>query len=216
MVNPVGRTPLHYAYRPDMLPQLQTKPKEWVDLRLNVKDGLDRTPLMHMVVLNNITGIEFLCERGADVRVTDDHGRDVLFYATIFASADVVNRLLNAGLNPFREDKFGMSPYQLATLCSFKTICNAFIESREHSLARERERRSPVPARVNIVQQTLPTNPFFVDNAQKLAMINSMYSAIQRSELPQENEELQFALEAFQLKEGARPKDVSRRKPRRK
>jgi hypothetical protein len=97
MINCFRQLPTHYVHYEEMRVKLRKMPQDIVCLWVNSFDEARRTPLMCMAALDNLEGVSFLLEHGADVAIVDYENRSALFYGALFSSIPVLKRLLEAG-----------------------------------------------------------------------------------------------------------------------
>ena len=71
--------------------------------------------LFDAVKNNNIKEVKMLLDKGADPNAYDDDSDNVLINATLFASADCMNLLLQNKANPNLKNKYGEMPLMLCT-----------------------------------------------------------------------------------------------------
>ncbi|MCW8444751.1 ankyrin repeat domain-containing protein [Fluoribacter gormanii] len=101
-----GRLPIHYAAmygQASMLEQLAKDPY------LNCQDLNLKTPLMLAAELGHTDKVKLLIQKGANVILEDQYGKDVLHYALMSLNTELVTWLIaNAeGLNVNQQDKSG-------------------------------------------------------------------------------------------------------------
>ncbi len=78
--------------------------------------NLDISPLLSAVYLNNIETVKFLFEAypEADFHIADSSGENLLFSAAKNKDAEVMEFLINKGLNVNKNNKYGENPLMLA------------------------------------------------------------------------------------------------------
>ncbi|QMT59128.1 ankyrin repeat domain-containing protein [Legionella sp. PC997] len=101
-----GRLPIHYAAmysKGSMLGQFARNPY------LDAQDLNLKTPLMLAAEQGHTEQVKLLIQKGANVTLQDQYGKDVLHYALMSLNAELVNWLLTnvEGINVNQQDKSG-------------------------------------------------------------------------------------------------------------
>lgn len=102
----VGRLPIHYAAlssKDSILEKLAKAPY------LNAQDHQLKTPLMLAAGQGHTDNVKLLIQKGANVRLQDQYGKDVLYYAVMSLNIDLVKWLISHvdGIDINQQDKYG-------------------------------------------------------------------------------------------------------------
>ena len=109
-----GRTALHYAACDGDIDSVCRLVADGADVNLQDKRGW--TPLHFAAQARSKESVVYLLEHGAAVDVEDVHGNTPLSTATFNCRGDgsVIHILREAGADPKKENKHGVSPVKLA------------------------------------------------------------------------------------------------------
>lgn len=102
----VGRLPIHYAALSGKNSILENLAKEPY---LNAQDHQLKTPLMLAASQGHIDNVKFLIQKGADVSLQDQYGKDVLYYAVMSLNTELVKWLISHvdRIDINQQDKYG-------------------------------------------------------------------------------------------------------------
>lgn len=89
-----GRVPLHYVYLNKGPSRFKTVEilSNHAGCPINAQDEVGRTPIMHL--LDSISCVELLLDRGADISLCDNNGRSIMHYACIEDQPEIIALLL--------------------------------------------------------------------------------------------------------------------------
>lgn len=101
-----GRLPIHYAAMYSKNSILESFAKLSY---LNAQDLNLKTPLMLAAGQGNRDNVKLLIQKGANVRLQDQYGKDVLYYAVMSLNIDLVQWLISHvdGIDINKQDKYG-------------------------------------------------------------------------------------------------------------
>uniref|UniRef100_A0A182LW82 Uncharacterized protein n=1 Tax=Anopheles culicifacies TaxID=139723 RepID=A0A182LW82_9DIPT len=95
---------------------------------LEVKDFLQRSPLMLAVILNDSAMTQYLLDRGADCNTVNVLGMNCLHVAALYNLIAITKILLAAHANYETEDNFGRTPLVVALEAEHLTIVEQLIQ----------------------------------------------------------------------------------------
>jgi ankyrin repeat protein len=102
-------------------------------------DGINNEfPLFYAVNNNNYEIVEFLLEKGADVRKRSNHINDnftSLHVACANGNADIVKLLIQYGADIVKKELYGNTPLMIATLNENVEIVETLLDTRTYTLA---------------------------------------------------------------------------------
>lgn len=80
---------------------------------IDLKDSDDRTPLMLAAAAGDPCLFHFLIARGSDPTLKDDRGLNLLHYAAVGGSVEIIEKLLFLELDIDSEDDYGFTPLMI-------------------------------------------------------------------------------------------------------
>ncbi len=102
-------------------------------------DGINNEfPLFYAVNNNNYEIVEFLLEKGADVRKRSNHINDnftSLHVACANGNTDIVKLLIQYGADILKKDIYGNTPLMIATLNNNVELVETLLDTRTYNLA---------------------------------------------------------------------------------
>lgn len=137
--NCLTQNPLHFVNYAEIFASSKIKTKHMIESCLNRGDAFLRTPLMYMAIRNSVEGTQFLCGLKANPANGDYQGRTSLHYAVFFASTELIQVLLEAGANSEQQDKFGITPAQVAKSLGRRDVSELFNTFELEKLAQRME-----------------------------------------------------------------------------
>ena len=120
--------------------------------RLDVKDGLGRTPLMWGVYYSNVDTVAALIDLGADVAVADHSGCNAGHYAAGLAGPEIVDLLAAAGMDFSVPDAKGWQPIHHAAAWGNVEAAIALLRIGVDIDARDKEGNTPLHRAASFAQ----------------------------------------------------------------
>lgn len=110
----LGNTALHAAAYTANLELINIVLKAGADI--NAVNEQLKTPLMYTVENNEnyLKAFNLLLANGADLKVKDKDDNTMLHLAMVGGNTEIIKTLINAGVDPFQENRFHEIPYKLA------------------------------------------------------------------------------------------------------
>jgi ankyrin repeat protein len=113
-VHKIGWTPLHFAAYAGNLETARLLLDQGADLEARAKNKFESTPLQAAALCAQADMIEFLIQRGANVKVKQVEGTTALHEAAILGNERMIRLLLDAGADVNAKMEDGRTPLDLA------------------------------------------------------------------------------------------------------
>ena len=113
-------------------------------MNLNAKDNYENPPLLEAIYKGDITKVQTLVDKGADVNAKDEAGFTVLIVAAREAwrgNIAIVKALIEAGANVNARNGYGDTALHLATMGGHTDIVQALIEAGADKHVRDKKTR---------------------------------------------------------------------------
>ena len=124
-----GALPIHLATQnkkhPDVINQLN------IDAYANARDSQEETPLFKAIRAGNLTAVNILLEKDADINAQNNHGWTPLMLATRYGTDEMVKALITAGAGAKIDamGKDGWTALMLAARYGTDEMVNALIDA---------------------------------------------------------------------------------------